>query len=55
MEFIELEKVYRQTEQDFIELLNAIRNRTCTDEDIERLNRNHRPDAAARQTGSTSR
>ncbi|MDD3845110.1 MAG: AAA family ATPase [Syntrophorhabdaceae bacterium] len=45
IEFIELEKVYRQTEQDFIELLNAIRNRTCTDDDIERLNRNHRPDA----------
>ena len=43
MEFIELEKVYRQTEQDFIELLNSIRNRTCTDNDIERLNRNHRP------------
>jgi len=51
MEFIELEKVYRQTEQDFIELLNAIRNRTCTDEDIERLNRNHRPDAAAPADG----
>ncbi len=44
MDFIELEKVYRQTEADFIELLNAIRNRTCTDDDIERLNRNHRPD-----------
>ena len=51
MEFIELEKVYRQTEQDFIELLNAIRNRTCTDDDIERLNRNHRPDAAASAGG----
>jgi len=51
MEFIELEKVYRQTEQDFIELLNAIRNRTCTDGDIDRLNRNHRPDAAAPTDG----
>jgi len=43
MEFIELEKVYRQTEPDFIALLNAIRNRTCTDEDIERLNNRCRP------------
>ena len=31
MEFVELEKVYRQTDQDFIALLNAIRNRTCTE------------------------
>ncbi|MHB8109716.1 MAG: ATP-dependent DNA helicase [Syntrophorhabdaceae bacterium] len=45
MEFLELEKVYRQTEQDFIELLNGIRNRTCTEDDIERLNRNYDPDA----------
>ena len=44
MEFIELEKVYRQTEADFIALLNSIRNRSCTDEDIERLNLNHHPD-----------
>ena len=41
MEFIELEKVYRQTETDFIALLNAIRNRSCTDEDMERLNKNY--------------
>jgi len=44
MEFIELEKVYRQTEADFIELLNSIRNRSCTDEDMEKLNLNHHPD-----------
>jgi len=43
MEFVELEKVYRQTETDFIALLNAIRNRTCTDEDMERLNSNYQP------------
>jgi ATP-dependent DNA helicase PIF1 len=43
MEFIELEQVYRQTEADFIALLNGIRNRTCTDDDIERLNANHQP------------
>ena len=39
MEFVELEKIYRQTEEDFIQLLNAIRNRSVTDEDIGRLNR----------------
>ena len=39
MEFVELEKVYRQTDDEFIALLNSIRNRTCTDEDLERLNR----------------
>jgi ATP-dependent DNA helicase PIF1 len=44
MEFIELEKVYRQTEADFIALLNAIRNRSCDDDDMERLNRNWQPD-----------
>lgn len=38
MQFVELEKVYRQTDEDFIQLLNAIRNRSITDEDIDRLN-----------------
>jgi hypothetical protein len=44
MEFIELEKVYRQTEPEFIALLNSIRNRSCTDEDMERLNTNYLKD-----------
>ncbi len=43
MELIELEKVYRQTEPEFIALLNAIRNRSCTDADMERLNERHDP------------
>ena len=30
MDLIELEKVYRQTEPEFIALLNTIRNRSCT-------------------------
>jgi len=51
MEFVELEKVYRQTEEDFIELLNSIRNRTCTDDDIEKLNRNCRPDPDPEEEG----
>jgi ATP-dependent DNA helicase PIF1 len=44
MEFIELEKVYRQTEADFIALLNSIRNKTCTERDLERLNKRCAPD-----------
>jgi ATP-dependent DNA helicase PIF1 len=51
MDFIELEKVYRQTEPDFIALLNAIRNRTCTDDDIEKLNRNFNPDFVTPDSG----
>ena len=38
MAFIELEKVYRQTDDEFIRLLNTIRNRTATDQDIARFN-----------------
>lgn len=44
MEFIELEKVYRQRDEKFIEILNAIRNNTVTDEQIEILNRRYVPD-----------
>ena len=43
MEFIELEKVYRQRDEEFIALLNAIRNRTCTEEDLQKLNRRYLP------------
>jgi ATP-dependent DNA helicase PIF1 len=38
MEFVELEKIYRQQDDRFIDLLNAIRNRTVTEEDLELLN-----------------
>ena len=44
MEFVELEKIYRQTEEDFIALLNAIRNRSVTDSDIDHLNCNFAPE-----------
>ncbi len=43
MELIELEKVYRQTEPEFIDLLNAIRNRSCTEADLDRLNQRYAP------------
>ena len=39
IEFIELEKIYRQKDKRFIELLNAVRNRTITEGDIEELNK----------------
>ncbi len=38
IEHLELEKIYRQTDSAFIELLNKIRNKTITDEDIEAIN-----------------
>ncbi len=44
MEFIELEKVYRQHDPFFIEILNVIRNKSITEEQIELLNRRCIPD-----------
>jgi len=38
-EFIELEKIYRQKDDRFIEILNRIRNNTVTDSDIKELNK----------------
>jgi ATP-dependent DNA helicase PIF1 len=38
MEFLELEKVYRQKDDDFVRLLNTIRNRTVTDDDLVKFN-----------------
>lgn len=38
MEFIELDKIYRQSDLKFIQLLNAIRNNSITDTDIEIIN-----------------
>jgi len=44
MEFVELEKIYRQHDEQFITLLNAIRNNSITGEDLELLNRRYQPD-----------
>ena len=44
MEFIELEKVYRQKDASFLKLLNAIRNNTATDDDMNEINRRYIPD-----------
>jgi ATP-dependent DNA helicase PIF1 len=43
MEFIELEKIYRQKDEDFIVLLNAIRNNSVTDEMLGMLNERVKP------------
>jgi ATP-dependent exoDNAse (exonuclease V) alpha subunit len=37
--FIELEEIYRQKDDNFIELLNAVRNNSATDEHFEYINR----------------
>ena len=38
LEIIELEKIYRQKDSDFIEILNKIRNNSIEDYDLEKLN-----------------
>ena len=38
LEVIELKKIYRQKDQDFIEMLSRFRNNTVTKEDIQKLN-----------------
>jgi len=42
--YIELEKIYRQTDQDFIEILGRFRENKPLTEDLERLNRNFTSD-----------
>ncbi len=37
--YIELDKIYRQTEQDFINILNNLRNNRISQEDIQLLNK----------------
>lgn len=44
MEFIELEKVYRQKDDAFIALLNSIRNNSAREAEMAALNRRYDPD-----------
>ncbi|MFH1639124.1 MAG: AAA family ATPase [Chloroflexota bacterium] len=44
MEFVELEKIYRQHDEHFITLLNAIRNNSITGEELELLNQRYQPE-----------
>lgn len=44
MEFVELEKIYRQHDEEFINLLNSIRNRSITEDGLKLLNQRYIPD-----------
>jgi uncharacterized protein YpbB len=41
--YLELKKIYRQHEMEFISLLNNIRNNEATEEDLQLLHRHYRP------------
>lgn len=43
IEFVELEKLYRQKDEIFISLLNSIRNNNATQEDLDMLNSRYDP------------
>jgi hypothetical protein len=47
--YIELDKIYRQSDPGFIDLLNRFRDDRATREDIERLNRHYKPGFEARE------
>ena len=42
--YIELKKIYRQSDQGFISILNNIRNNKCSAEDLEKLHHFYKPD-----------
>lgn len=46
--YIELDKIYRQTDSTFINLLNNLRNNTVTQADIDLLNTHYKPDFDSR-------
>jgi len=41
--YVELEKIYRQKDEKFLNLLNKLRNNQLTGDDIEVLNQNYKP------------
>src|SRR5215216_1401584 len=44
--YIELKKIYRQSDSAFIGILNNIRNNICTKEDLQKLHEHYKPDFA---------
>lgn len=42
--YVELEKIYRQEDEGFLEILNRLRNNKLSSDDIEKLNKLHRPE-----------
>jgi len=51
MEFVELRKVYRQKDQQFIDILNSIRNNTAGEEELKRLNERVGAEFGGKDTG----
>ncbi|HAI68924.1 MAG TPA: AAA family ATPase [Gammaproteobacteria bacterium] len=43
MELVELTKVYRQKEQDFLQMLNSIRNNQACSSEIQQINQRYQP------------
>ena len=41
--YIELKKIYRQSDKTFISILNNVRNNTCTEDDLEILQEHYHP------------
>jgi energy-coupling factor transporter ATP-binding protein EcfA2 len=48
--YIELEKIYRQTDNTFINILNNLRNNTVNEHDVEVLNKHYQPDFKPKPT-----
>lgn len=48
LEYIELNRVYRQTDSTFIRLLNTIRNNTADEDDLEEINSRFMPGTSER-------
>ena len=44
--YIELKKIYRQSDSIFIQILNNIRNNICTKEDLQKLHEHYKPEFA---------
>lgn len=41
--YLELDKIYRQSDTEFIDLLNNLRNNTISEKDVELLNKHYKP------------
>ena len=39
IKFVELDRIFRQTDKDFVDVLNGVRNRTATDDHLALLNK----------------
>ena len=47
---IELDRIFRQQDGDFIHILNNLRNNTVTPEDVTELNKHYRPEISAKDS-----